>query len=136
MTAELIETAAPDHGGLVHHDHVPAGKPTRLFQVGQEVGERRARNAGAGFEVGGRPSGHRCADDPEPGLFPTDPGGGEHGGLPRAGLTDDQVIAVARGEQGPHPNSLFAVQLRVTAQDLVHEGGGDLGCPVGDPFHC
>ena len=39
MTAELVEGAAPDHGRLVDHDHVPAGEPARLPQVGQEVGE-------------------------------------------------------------------------------------------------
>ena len=114
MPAELVEGAAADHGGLVDHDHVVAGQPTGLSQIGQQVGQRRARDAGARFEVGCRPGRHRRADDPEAGLLPADASGPEHGRLAGPGLADDQVVAVAGGEQLLDAGGLFAVQVGVT----------------------
>ena len=82
---------------------------------------------GAGLEVGGRPRRHRRADDPEAGLLPADPGGTEQGRLARSGLADHQVVAVARGEQGPHTVGLFAVEMGVQREDVVDECRGRPG---------
>jgi hypothetical protein len=37
--AELVEGAAPDHGGLVDNDDVPGGEPTGVSEVGEDLGE-------------------------------------------------------------------------------------------------
>ncbi len=115
VASELVEGAAPDHGGLVDHDDVPGGEPTGFLQVGEDLGERRTGNAGASLQIGRCPSGHRRADDPQARRLPSHPGRGEHGRLAGAGLSDDQVVAVARGEEGPDPVGLLAVEVRVTS---------------------
>ena len=101
------------------------GEPAGFPQIGQELGERRAGDAGARLEVGGRPRRHRRADDPVAGLLPADPGGPEHGRLARSGLADHQVVAVARGEQCPDTVGLFAVEMGVESEDVVDRAGGD-----------
>ena len=125
MGAEPVEGAAADHGCLVDHDHVPGGEPAGFSEIGEELGERRARDTGTRFELGGGPGRHGGADDLETRLFPAGPGGMEHGGLTRSGLADHQVVAVARGEQRPDPVGLFSIEMGMESEDLVDRAGGD-----------
>ena len=102
-----------------------SAQSTAFPQIGQELGERRAGDAGARLEVGGRPCRHRGPDHPEAALLPADPSGAEHGRLAGAGLADHQVVAVARGEQCPHAVSLFAVEMHVVLEYVFDRGRGD-----------
>ena len=125
--AEPVEGAAAHERRLVDHDDVARGESASFPQVGQELGERRARDPRAGLEVGGRPGRHGGADDLVARLLPAGPGGTEHGRLPRAGLADHQVVAVARGEKGPHTVGLFSVEMGMPRQDVVDGAEGDPG---------
>jgi len=65
---------------------------------------------------GSRPCGHGSSDDPKAGLFQPIRAVRKQSGLAPCGLTDHQVVAVARGEQGSDPLRLFE-----------HPGGGRAG---------
>ena len=98
---------------------MPGGEPSTFPEVGQELGEGRTGDAGATLEVSRRPGRHGRTDDPEACLLPANPGRSEHGRLACPGLSDHEVVAVARGEQGPDPVGLFDIQMAVKPEHLV-----------------
>ena len=115
-----------------------AGESTGFSEVGEKLGERRARDSGARLEGRGGSRRNGGADDLEARLFPAGPGGLEHGRLSRPGLADHQIVAVARGEQLPDTVGLLAVEMGVESEDLVDDAGGTRPVPspmrsVADP---
>ena len=109
-------------------------RPPALPEVGQDLGQRGAGDAGPPLEVGRRPGRHGCADDlRKPACLPPDPGGPEHGRLAGSGLADHQVVAVARGEELPHALGLLAVQVAVVCEDLVDRARAHL-CRIPAPI--
>ena len=71
----------------------------------------------------------------KPPPLPAKTGGAQHGRFASPGLSDDQVVAVAGGEQCPHPRGLFRIQVSVEFEDLIDDGGIDPGRPFSDPGH-